>query len=1688
MWRKFIDEPSKYVEILHRNLGHDKRAIVEQLRKAAVDSKVIKAYQDHVKTCTECNTHARAPNVSHGSIRMPRRFLENVAFDIVHIKDLDAYVLHLVDEATSYSWSISCDGPATTSDDFIKLLIEWHSSVGKWPDSLNGDRQTSMISKETQTWARNTLGYEIGGYAPHNKIAESHHRALKRHARDLISELSAPGLEPDSAIIVPMACNRKNNHPLAAGDYTPHQLRYTTYTQPNILVEHCLRRHRERILRMLNSNAAHSGAHWSITAGMQVRFYEEDRGWSGNGVVTSADPSSTQLTILYNNGRKAGSKRIHRTWCIPVTEVHPEIVESLHPPPVHGDEPAEADDPPDIVGAPNHPDRPAHAVPMDPAPFPVIGEPSIYNAFHSRSGVFVEGDTFDRFVNSSWYIAGHPPATYKYDLHHIILVGVARTQAELDAISTRLTEMCNPGPGGHTRYGARCVSVSRDKDIVSRSWQVGHVEAATRITDDVDFSPGTIAFVTINTSCSPCRSSITGKNKTAPHLHCSRAQLRRHRDGHVTNHRFSKFWDDFCIQHPFTMPAADGLYDAGRNQRRRPHVLPPKSRSRNSDNALPAPAPAPVPAAPAAPDPPLPPPPPSSADSLDVPATGNADQVSGNGEPPAAPSNEEQHQGPRNREIPETHSPGQTNEEPPLVMPQGAPGTFDENRLFKARDDEAWKFGGRALTISSKPLTVPRSPRLGSRRSDPVPHFNMATPESQQESPLIDIDGHVTAAGSRHHEDAPRPPSQFARDRDLFGMNDKSLRNELTKRGIPQFPRGTHNSASKSRQLCIAHNIAERDPTPREAGPPKPVQERAASSLFPTSYGSKRSRARRSDATPDLPAAKQSKVVPRYTRSGLQFGSFVDGIKPQDNVNTERPPPSARLHSGSGRPSAPSGATNIDAVHTSAHPHVQSSVDPRDPLSPYQIAAVYESQSYEDAYLLDFMYGDPHNAYDRASNARHYPYFSEKHCSSPITPMHSDDMETNFLAMLIFDETAHVLLETDEETGATSIPVSGKFAARHNDLYSIARKNEFAKFHKKYRVRSRRKGDYVLPSFFAYTLKKTSTRAPDGSYALSKDVPLDSIPEDDNPDLDQQVPLYSGKSAAPYLRQPRARWCVCGDREDPTMWFPSDSPVVTRTGVRLLSTIAVQQGWVLNSWDVKGAYLEVAPPRQGLCVKPPPELISDNGWPEDSILELLSAQYGIRDSGRAWYWGARGFLSSIDGCYSTSSDPCLFAYHHPSNTSGIPNGVLGLNVDDTLWAGDELFKTHVMDAFAKRFPIGTEDQGKFTFCGLDFDQNARTKEVDITMHGYIKQMSNAHRVSDSATEGIRTLNRKADDPLSPEEIQYFRQPLGETMWVVSQLAAHYAYDVSDVAQRMSKPTVADVARLQTVINALRADPPTHRIEKLPGGLKDCSFMVWNDASLAKSEKMFSQLGMISALVTRPPESFSDKETPHRMMTHWENEPEHIRGCLISWLSRRSPRVVSSSFGAETLGATRGFAEAQYLATFMWEIAPATAHLPQVRCDGNSFIESALKTTGKVSEPNLAADLQQIRQLCTNAYHSWETEYPEFSRCQAKFPPWRPRGSSCVGLRWGPADSMIADALTKCDESTRPMLRSALSGFFKLPPVLTRREFDAMNKHAKTFGLSADPSQRPHVDEFKPISFVEELDTVLAERELLRLGF
>ena len=140
----------------------------------------------------------------------------------------------------------------------------------------------------------------------------------------------------------------------------------------------------------------------------------------------------------------------------------------------------------------------------------------------------------------------------------------------------------------------------------------------------------------------------------------------------------------------------------------------------------------------------------------------------------------------------------------------------------------------------------------------------------------------------------------------------------------------------------------------------------------------------------------------------------------------------------------------------------------------------------------------------------------------------------------------------------------------------------------------------------------------------------------------------------------KARLCArgCEDVED----VPTDSPTCERDNVRLMLSIAMSRGWSIHSVDIKSAYLQGETLDRDIFLVPPKEADTQKLW------KLKKCVYGINDAGRKWYNQFRKDLLNF-GAQISKLDQAVFFKHDNGELSGI----MVLHVDDTLWAGNELF-------------------------------------------------------------------------------------------------------------------------------------------------------------------------------------------------------------------------------------------------------------------------------------------------------------------------------------------------------------------------------------------------------------------------------
>jgi hypothetical protein len=104
-----------------------------------------------------------------------------------------------------------------------------------------------------------------------------------------------------------------------------------------------------------------------------------------------------------------------------------------------------------------------------------------------------------------------------------------------------------------------------------------------------------------------------------------------------------------------------------------------------------------------------------------------------------------------------------------------------------------------------------------------------------------------------------------------------------------------------------------------------------------------------------------------------------------------------------------------------------------------------------------------------------------------------------------------------------------------------------------------------------------------------------------------------------------------------------------------------------------------------------------------------------------WYCELKAALIAL-GFVISPVDPCLFVLPkkqiNDEDSSHI-HGVLGINVDDGIGGGDQVFSQAIKN-LAKRFPFGSQRTGSFTFTGAQIQQE-HNGDITINQKDYLTQ-------------------------------------------------------------------------------------------------------------------------------------------------------------------------------------------------------------------------------------------------------------------------------------------------------------------------------------------------------------------------------
>ena len=246
----------------------------------------------------------------------------------------------------------------------------------------------------------------------------------------------------------------------------------------------------------------------------------------------------------------------------------------------------------------------------------------------------------------------------------------------------------------------------------------------------------------------------------------------------------------------------------------------------------------------------------------------------------------------------------------------------------------------------------------------------------------------------------------------------------------------------------------------------------------------------------------------------------------------------------------------------------------------------------------------------------------------------------------------------------------------------------------------------------------------------------------------------------------KARIVVLGFSDPSLLERVTSSPAMTRMSKMLLLNMASARRWKILAGDVKTAFLQAKPPERlhPLYAKPLPELAEAMKLSEGQMIELLGSAYGLTSAPREWFDDFASTLRKF-GARQSKCDPCLWTI---IDDDGVVRGLLGVHVDDVLFAGDEgsqVWTTFLHDLH-ESYKWALWEAENFLHCGLRLQQFAD----DSVLLDHSEFCSNLSQMP-SRSKGD-------ESPLTEKEMSQARAILGSAQWRVTQSGPQHAAKLS----------------------------------------------------------------------------------------------------------------------------------------------------------------------------------------------------------------------------------------------------------------------------------------------------------------------
>ena len=364
-------------------------------------------------------------------------------------------------------------------------------------------------------------------------------------------------------------------------------------------------------------------------------------------------------------------------------------------------------------------------------------------------------------------------------------------------------------------------------------------------------------------------------------------------------------------------------------------------------------------------------------------------------------------------------------------------------------------------------------------------------------------------------------------------------------------------------------------------------------------------------------------------------------------------------------------------------------------------------------------------------------------------------------------------------------------------------------------------------------------------------------------------------------KRPKARLVIRGFKDPDLGQYSTASPTLSRQGRHAILTLAAHHQYRLFTLDAKTAFL--AGDRSSR-VKPiyaelPRDLVSDQGYDEDTIARIKKVPYGLSEAPLAWY---RRLTAELETCgfEQVPADRCVYVLRDKKDRSRVL-GLVGAHVDDLLIAGcsasvDPQFEAALQKLVA-RLPFGERkyaDVAPVLYTGLNLRQHPLSRTITVDQAHYVEKLRETP---------VKPLK---DGLLDKAGQTQFWSQLGALLWVAVNTRPDVAYDVSHYASYGTRPEKQHIVALNKIVRTLKAQPYSLTFQKVAQNWTDLALVVFTDAGHTSRPSGHSQAG---ALMFWAPKSVL--------------KGDMVKSVLADFTSSKIDRAVWSSYASELQGAT-----------------------------------------------------------------------------------------------------------------------------------------------------------------------------------------